>query len=68
MGDCDTYGSREREFDSKGRREIKEKPMRALFFLSTLKNIAARSIEILYNINGDDNEIGMDNKQLYNNI
>ena len=33
-----------------------------------MKNMVARSIKILYNINGDDNEIGMDNKQLYNNI
>ena len=33
--------------------------------MSTFKNMVARSIKILYNINCDDNEIGMDNKQLY---
>ena len=36
--------------------------------MSTIENAIARSIKILYNIYGDENEIGMDNEQLYNNI
>ena len=36
--------------------------------MSTLDNMITRSVQILYNLNSDDNEIGMDNEQLYNDI